>query len=386
MPTFIDIFSTSLVKDGEELCGDKVKTFKTDDKSVIVLSDGLGSGVKAHILATLTSEIISNMLKAEISLEDVIDTVLNTLPICKVRKIAYATFTIIELDRKTNNFRVINFDNPPIFFIKNGKIQYPIIQTVEILNKKISIIEGKLDKGNLLLAISDGVLYAGMGISLNFGWGWDVIANYIESLLITHSSTARDIISEISNKAAKLYNGKINDDATIVGLYARERLDLIMFSGPPENKEKNDIYAEQVLRFDGRRVICGGTTTNIVASWLGEEIEMSISTMTKDLPPIGKLPGVDLVTEGIVTLQKCMEYLKNAKGEITLLPTTIDGAVVLSKELLTADYIHIIAGMGVNETSQYYMKPTRISVRKGIIEELSSILRECNKEVEVEYC
>ena len=386
MPTFIDIFSTSLIKDGEELCGDKVKTFKTDDKSVIVLSDGLGSGVKAHILATLTSEIISNMLKAEIPLEDVIDTVLNTLPICKIRKIAYATFTIIELDRKTNNFRVINFDNPSVFFIKSGKIQYPKIQTIEILNKKISVTEGKLDKGDFLVAISDGVLYAGMGISLNFGWGWNDIASYIESLLITHSLNTRNMVREISNKTYTLYKGKMHDDATIVGLYARERLDLIMFSGPPENKEMNDIYAERVLKFVGRRVICGGTTTNIVANRIGEEVEMSLPTMTKDLPPIGKLTGIDLVTEGIVTLQKCMEYLKNAKGEITQLPTTIDGAVVLSEELLNADYIYIIAGMGVNETSQFYMKPTRVSVRKSIIGELSGILRDCNKEVEVEYC
>ena len=123
MSVFIDIFYTSLIKTGEELCGDMVKAFKTEDKSVVVLSDGLGSGVKANILATLTTQIINTMMQAEIQLEDVMDTVLNTLPTCKVRKIAYATFTIIEVNQKTYNFRVINFDNPPVFLVKNGKIQ-----------------------------------------------------------------------------------------------------------------------------------------------------------------------------------------------------------------------------------------------------------------------
>ena len=386
MVTFIDIFNESLRKTGEELCGDKVKIFKTENKSTIVLSDGLGSGVKANILATLTTEIISTMLKAEIPLKEVIDTVINTLPICKIRKIAYATFTIIEIDQETNNFKVINFDNPPIFLIKNGRIQYPHVRTLDILNKKISVIEGHLDRGDFLATVSDGVLHAGMGMTLNFGWGWEDIANYIEGLLITHSISARNIVHEIMSKTHSLYKGNISDDATTVGIYVRKRNGLILFSGPPSDESKDSFYAEKVLGFDGRRVVCGGTTANIVATHLGEVVETLIPTMTKDVPPIGRLSEIDLLTEGIVTLSKCIEYLKDANGESTGLPFVIDGAVMLAKELLRADYIHFIVGLKVNKYYQNPLLPKNISIRKNVILELADILLEKHKEVKIEYC
>jgi hypothetical protein len=383
---FIDIFAKELIKNGEELCGDKVKTFKTDDKTILVLSDGLGSGVKANILATLTSEIIVTMIKAEIPIEDVIDTVLHTLPVCKVRKIAYATFTIIEIDKKTRNFRVINFDNPPVFFMKKGKLQSPVVQTVDILGRKINIIEDKLDKGDFIAAVSDGVLYAGIGESSSFGWKWEDVASYIENLLIPHWKNARSIVGEISNRTLTLSKGELGDDATIAGIYAKERNQLILFSGPPEDEDMYDVYTELLFMFNGRRVVCGGTTTSIVSSRLGEEVEILIPTATNDIPPVGKLSEIDLVTEGIVTLSKAVEYLKKAHGDFAKLPSAIDAAVILAKELLRADYIYVIAGLGINKVSQFYMKPTRISVRKSIITDLSNILQECNKEVVVHYC
>lgn len=386
MATFVDIFDESLKKSGEELCGDKVKIFKTENKASIVLSDGLGSGVKANILATLTTEIISTMLKADIPLHEVIDTVINTLPICKIRKIAYATFTIIEVNLETNDFKVINFDNPPIFLIKNGRIQFPRFSTMKILNKEISIMEGHLDRGDFLAATSDGVLHAGMGITLNFGWGWDDIASYIEGLLITHSVSARNIVHEIMSKTHSLYKGNISDDATTVGLYVRRRNGLILFSGPPADASKDEFYAEKVIKFDGRRVVCGGTTGNIVATQLGEVVETLIPTMTKDVPPIGRLSEIELLTEGIITLSKCIEYLKEADGESSRLPFVIDGAVMLAKELLKADYIYFLVGLKVNKYYQNPLLPKNISIRKNVILELAEILEEKHKEVKIEYC
>lgn len=386
MVTFVDIYEESLKKTGEELCGDKVKIFRTNEKAIIVLSDGLGSGVKANILATLTTEIISTMLKADIPLYDVIDTTINTLPVCKVRKIAYATFTIIEIDLKTYHFKVINFDNPPPFFIKNGRIQYLENETIEILNRKISIFKGQLDRGDFLASISDGLLYAGMGVTLNFGWGWDEVANYLEGLLITHSVSARNIISEVISKTYSLYKGNVGDDATIVGVYVRKRNSLILFSGPPVDEKMDSFYAEKVISFNGKRVVCGGTTANIIATYLGEVIETQIPTMTREVPPIGRLSEIDLITEGIITISKCIEYLKESDCEITRLPFKIDGAVMLAKELLKADYIHFLIGLKINSYYQNPLLPKNISIRKNLILELAEILKEKHKEIKIEYC
>ena len=181
---FLDIYTHSLNKKGEELCGDKVKYLKTDRKATVVLSDGLGSGVKANILATLTSEILMTMLNADVPLEEVIKTVIATLPICQVRKIAYSTFTVIQINNETNHFTVINFDNPDVLYFRQGKVVKLKTETETILGRKIIVAKGELQRGDFLGAISDGVLYAGMGVELNFGWGWDNVAKHIETVLL----------------------------------------------------------------------------------------------------------------------------------------------------------------------------------------------------------
>jgi hypothetical protein len=383
---FLDIYESSLNKKGEELCGDKVKFLRTDKKATIILSDGLGSGVKANILATLTTEILITMLDADISLEEVLKTVIATLPICKVRKIAYSTFTIIQVNCETNHFTVINFDNPPPLYFHLGKITRLDVKIEKILDRTISVTEGYLDRGDFLGAISDGVLYAGMGVTLNFGWGWDHVAEYIENILANRSHTANTIVREVIRKTHSLYQGEIGDDATFVGIYVRKRNPLIIFTGPPLDQEKDAIYAERLLNFKGRKVICGGTTGNIIANYLGEIIEIDLSTIRKELPPIGMLSYIDLVTEGILTISKATEYVRNCDCDLNQLRFDNNGAYLLAKEILQADSILFLVGQSINEFYQNPLLPKNISIRRNLIEELVQFLRSKQKEVVVEYC
>jgi len=383
---FLDIYDLSLNKKGEELCGDQVKFIKTKDKTTIVLSDGLGSGVKANILATLTTEILITMLNADLPLTEVIETVIGTLPICSVRKIAYATFTIIRINHKTNKFKVINFDNPPIFHFRKGKPVPVETRTEKILEKDIVISEGHLERGDFLGAISDGVLYAGLGAVLNFGWGWENIAKYIESLYIRDTYTARNIVRKVIGETHNLYQGKIGDDATFVGVCVRKRNELMIFTGPPLDQRHDQVYVERLLNFEGRKVICGGTTGNIVGKYLGEEVEMDIATMRPDLPPIGKLSQIDLVTEGILTISKSLEILKKCKCDIDRLPTDRNGAALLAKEILMADSVLFLVGQKINEFYQNPLLPKNISIRRNLVEEVVKYLQNHKKEVQLEYC
>lgn len=383
---FLDIYEASLTKTGEELCGDKVKYLKTDKKVTAVLSDGLGSGVKANILATLTTEILITMLDADIALEEVLKTVIATLPICKVRKIAYSTFTIIQINTETNHFTVINFDNPEPLFFRNGQRMKLTTRTESILDRKIAIAEGDLQRGDFICAVSDGVLYAGMGVTLNFGWGWDNIAEYIEGILVQKTHTARTIVNEVLKKTNSLYQGEIGDDTTLVGLYVRQRNPLMIFTGPPLESEKDAFYVEKFLDFKGRKVICGGTTGNLTANYLGESIEIDLSTLRKDLPPIGMLSYVDLVTEGILTISKATEYIKNANCDLSRLRFDNNGAYLLAKEILKADSVHFLVGQSINEFYQNPLLPKNISIRRNLIEDLVHLLRSKQREVTVEYC
>jgi len=384
--SFLDIYETSLNKKGEELCGDKVKFLKGDKRSIVVLSDGLGSGVKANILATLTTEILITMLNADVPLEEVLKTVIATLPICQTRKIAYSTFTILQVDRATNRFKLINFDNPPPLYVHNGKVMPLDMEVQEILGRKIKIAEGYLSRGDFLGAVSDGVLYAGMGTTLNFGWGWDNIADYVENVLRHKAQTARTIVRDVIGKTYDLYRGVIGDDATFVGIYVRQRNPLMVFTGPPLDQDKDEEYVDRFLSFEGRKTICGGTTGNIIASYLGETIEMDLSTMRRELPPIGMLSCVDLVTEGILTLSKATEYIKNCQCDLSRLHFDNNGAYLLAREILQADTIHFLVGQSINEFYQNPLLPKNISIRRNLVEDLINLLRRYQKEVSLEYC
>lgn len=387
MKHFLDISFQALNKFGEEICGDQIKIARTDKKTWIVLSDGLGSGIKASILATLTSQIIITMLKEEASLNDVMETIIGTLPICKVRNIAYATFTIIEIDHTDYRFRVINFDNPDIFFFKAGGVVNKLeTHDVQILDKKIVLREGQMMEGDFLAAISDGVWYAGLGQAFNFGWGWQNIADFMSEILTERINSAQTVVERVIDHTNILYGGRPGDDATLLGLYLRQRHSAMIFTGPPLNPEDDVRHVTRLLEFDGRKIVCGGTTGNIVAKHLHQEIEIDLMTIQPDTPPIGHLQGIDLMTEGILTISKAIEYIQESRGDYTRLPTAINGATMLALEILYADDIYFLVGQQINPFYQNPLLPISISIRKNLIEQLAHVLRDLHKDITIEYC
>ena len=387
MKHFLDISYQSLNKFGEEICGDQVKIARTDTKTWAVLSDGLGSGIKASILATLTSQIIITMLKADAALYDVVETILGTLPICKVRNIAYATFTVVEIDHHSFHFRVMNFDNPETFFFKAGGVQQKIEPKIlNILDKKILLREGTLEEGDFLAAVSDGVWYAGLGQTFNFGWGWNNIAEFMADILHSRVNTAQTVVERVLDYTNMLYGSQPGDDATLVGLYLRPRHSAMMFTGPPLDRTEDERCAQRITEFDGRKIVCGGTTGNIVARYLRQDIDVELATLKPDMPPIGVLDGIDLLTEGILTISKAIEHVKASRGDYSRLPTDINGATMLALEILYADDLHFLVGQQINPFYQNPLLPVSISIRKNLVEQLARLLRELHKDVTIEYC
>jgi hypothetical protein len=385
MDIFYDIHEHALTKSGEELCGDTIQTTRTDRSTIIVLSDGLGSGVKACILSTLTTRIILTMLQADVPLSNVIETVIGTLPICKVRNIAYATFTIIRIEHETGQFEVINFDNPAVFFFKHGRPTKLQTHSERILDHEIVISEGVLERGDFLGAVSDGVLHAGLGQEFNFGWGWDNVCKYIGAICTTRYHSAQVIVDEVITRTNHYYHGRIGDDASFVGVAARRRNQLMVFTGPPLDPADDADCVTRLVGFPGRTVVCGGTTASIVAGYMGAQVETDIATMREDIPPIGKIEGIDLVTEGIFTMSRVLEYIQTARGDLLRLPADKNGAVMLTRELLMADTIDFLVGQKVNEVFQSPLLPKNMSVRRKLVDDVVAALRECGKEVRLEY-
>ena len=305
-----DIGYKSINHYGEQLCGDHVDVVEpSDDSTVIVLSDGLGSGVKASILSTLTSKIISTMLAEGLSLEECVETIAATLPVCSVRGVAYSTFTIIHL---MNNqvAELIQYDNPHAIVIRDGEVwDYPKTE-MHIGGKKIYKSVIKLQENDIFVAMSDGCPHAGIGMSYNFGWKREDIAAFMEALARC-GYTAKTLSTMLVDECDRLYEHKPGDDVTACVVRIRKRVPMNMLFGPPSNRDDADRMMSLFFSKEGKHIICGGTTSSIAAKFLRKPLKASLNFEASDVPPIAEIEGVDLVTEGVITVNKVLEYAKD---------------------------------------------------------------------------
>lgn len=383
-PMFIDIAYNSLKKYGEELCGDKVEVFKSDERIIVVMADGLGSGVKANILATLTSKIAITMLKEGESLEEVIETLIATLPVCKVRKIAYSTFSIIEIDKELN-CRIVESENPPFIFLRNGEALKPQKEKIHICDKEIEISNIKLKQDDVMYVFSDGVVHAGIGKCLNLGWTHEKVEEYVKHR--SAENTAAKLSANLLSTCNDLYADAPGDDTTVVALKVREPVNLLVFTGPPINKQLDKPFVKMFMQQKGKKIICGGTVANIASRETGKTIETQINYIDKDIPPVGRLEGVDLVTEGVITLNRVAELIEEWKSDPLSVDMNKRDAATRVFKILIEDCtnVDIWLGKAVNEAHQNRNFPRELSMKVNVVNKLIESLKSIGKDAQIRY-
>ena len=295
MGLFLETSVRQLTKWGEELCGDNVEITRTPEALTITVADGLGSGVKANILATLTTKIASSMLREGADIDEVIETIAETLPMCKVRELAYSTIAILQI-RPSGESYLAEFDTPDTLLLKNGQIQQLARIERVIAGRKIRESHFTLELGDSVILISDGVIHAGIGAVLNMGWQWSSVAQYV-STLSAKKHSLRSTVSSLINTCGHLYGGKPGDDVTVVGVRASEPLPVTILTGPPRDRSQDGQVVNTFLTSPGAKVICGGSTAQMVAREAELHLSTELDTMDDDLPPIAQMRGIDLVTE-----------------------------------------------------------------------------------------
>lgn len=388
--TLVEYGSLSLNKKGEELCGDHVVATGNSDSSsrTFVLADGLGSGVQANILSTLTSTMLSEMIEGGLSIEESVEAVVKTLPVSKSRgNVAYSTFSICKLARDDILY-VYNYDNPFPVYLRHGKeLSIPVQETV-VEGKRIAFYQIKMEAGDALVFMSDGVLYAGVGETMNFGWGRDEIVHYLEALY-DDSISAKNIATLLVDHCSTLYNHRPGDDTTALVIKKREREAVNVLVGPPTNPDDDEKTMRLFFARGGKHVVCGGTSTKVVAHYLEKPILTDIDYVDPEIPPISHVEGVDLVTEGVITLNKVVEIAKDYLGGNSLYfewSFRQDGASLLAKTLFEeATDISFFVGCAVNPAHQDPRYNIDISTKMGLVEELTKALRTMGKRVRVAY-
>lgn len=383
-----DIGYKSINHFGEELCGDHVDIVEENENStVIVLADGLGSGVKASILSTLTSKIISTMMAQGLPIEECVSTIAATLPVCSVRGVAYSTFTIIHL--KNNDVaEIIQYDNPHVIIIRDDQnYDYPKTE-MNIDGKKIFKSVVNLQENDIFVAMSDGCPHAGIGVIYNFGWQREDIIDFVETLAPA-GYTAKTLSTMLVDECNKLYGGQPGDDATACVVRIRKREPMNMLFGPPSNRDDAERMMSLFFSKEGKHIICGGTTSSIAAKFLGKELKPTLSFEKSDVPPIAEIDGVDLVTEGVITVNKVLEYAKDYLGDNTFYEHWSfkrDGASLISRLLFEeATDINFYVGRAINPAHQNPDLPINFSIKMNLVTELSECLKKMGKRIKVSY-
>ncbi len=384
-----DIGYKSINHFGEQLCGDHVDVIEQENENntVVVLADGLGSGVKASILSTLTSKIISTMMSEGLPLEECVSTIAATLPVCSVRGVAYSTFTIIQI--KNNRFaEIIQYDNPKVILIRDEKnYDYPTTE-MNVDGKKILKSEIQLQENDIFVAMSDGCPHAGIGLAYNFGWKREEIIGFIE-MLAPAGYTAKTLSTMLVDECNKLYGNKPGDDATACIVRVRRREPMNLLFGPPANRDDCDRMMSLFFSKEGKHIVCGGTTSSIVSKYLRKPIKASLNFERSDVPPIAEIEGVDLVTEGVITINRVLEYAKDHLGENTQYEQWSrqhDGASLISRLLFEeATDINFYVGRAVNPAHQNPDLPITFNIKMNLVEELSTCLKRMGKRIKVSY-
>ena len=388
---YIEIGAVQQSKTGQVICGDVFLSRKIQEENriITVLSDGLGSGVKANVLATLTATMGLNFTIEHFPPEQTAKTILETLPVDQARKISYATFTIVDIDADGET-HIVNFDNPSPIILRDGKMIKTDINRKTIDNK--AEVERELDYSSFearledrIVLISDGVSQSGIG-TVPYPFGWDVpeVGKWICGVLDREAGiSAHDLAGKIVQQAQAndIYTAK--DDISCIVIYFRHPRKLLLCSGPPYHPEDDHRLAMTVESFNGQKVLSGGTTAEIVSRELNREIEVNLDSFSASIPPISTMPGIDLVTEGVLTLGRVSAMLEEG---VQLPVRGKDAASALLNLLLNNDQIFLLSGTRINEAHQDPSLPVELEIRRNVVKKIKRLLEDKYlKEVHLDF-
>jgi len=388
---FIDVECRQNNHIGELICGDVFlsRRIKEEGRTIAVLSDGMGSGVKANVLATLTASMGMNFTIEHREVARTAEIIMNTLPVCSVRKVSYSTFTIIDIE-DDGTTTIVEYDNPLCLITRAQEEFDPgwedlVLESEPNKGKKLRLCKFKARLEDRIFFWSDGIVQSGMGTrSFPFGWGRDELGEYVKKIVkYTPFASSGKLAQKVINMALLHDGDKPKDDSSCGVIYYREPRKLLLITGPPFDEHNDFSFALKVRQFKGKKIVSGGTTAEIIARELALKFDAGIESEDNELPPISFMEGVNLVTEGILTLGKVARILETYNSRTRLSNGPADQII---KMLLESDRIHIINGTRINVAHQDPSLPVELEIRRTVVKRVVRLLEQkFLKDIDIEY-
>ncbi|MDF1575162.1 MAG: SpoIIE family protein phosphatase [Bacteroidales bacterium] len=375
----------------ERICGDVFlsRKVKEENRTIVVLSDGMGHGVKANVLATLTATMAVNFTIEHKEVERIAEIIMNTLPVCSERQMSYSTFTIVDIEHD-GQINILEFDNPQTIILRDNKPFDPAWRSITLdseknRGKELLSCSFEPKKEDRIIFCSDGIAQSGMGSDqFPLGWGRELMQEYAIKLVQNSPKiSALKLASKMVNMAHRNDGYSSRDDTSCASIYFRKPRKLMIVTGPPYEEENDKELGNTIRGFKGKKVICGATTADIIARELNLEIEDSLVFEDPELPPVSHMDGMDLVTEGILTITKVTRILKDFSPSYALGKGPADRIVKLVQQ---SDEIHFIVGTRVNIAHQDPNLPIDLEIRRTVVKRMARLLEEkFLKEVNIKY-
>ncbi|MCR5785894.1 MAG: SpoIIE family protein phosphatase [Eubacterium sp.] len=391
MGLFIDISYKSYHHFGEELCGDKVEIIKTEDSKIIILADGMLSGVRANIFSTMTSKILGTLLKNGICIDEAVDTITKTLPSSSINGEAYSTFSIIQIFDDGRTY-IVEYDNPQCVCIRDHELFNLPFKERLVHGKKITECEFEAKPGDAFICMSDGCIYCSGDNTMNLKWNRDAVADYALKCEKKTKSSSR-LAAMIDDMCYDLYLGVPKDDTTVGVVRISDEKRVNIFTGPPLNPEDDERIVKDFMEADGLKIVAGGTSSQIASRVLGFKLETDYDTIADGMPPMAKktCPDIDIITEGVITLHNVIMLLERyLEGEIDIdfydeldknVGSSKIATALIDESTKVVFYVGKAAGVGEGGMKISY----ELSSRNSIIKKLEELLIAMDRDVEIKY-
>jgi hypothetical protein len=385
---FIEMESAQVTKTGQAACGDDVRfmTVEKENRHLAALSDGLGSGVKAHVLATMTTSMAIKFLESNVPTLEAAEIIMDSLPVCEVRKIGYATFSLFDF-RLGGRARITEMGNPGYIHLRGTEEIFPVKDDMVVSShwpdREVRECEADFRPGDRIILCSDGVTQAALGQrrDMKFGWRRSGVLEFARKRIKADGEiSAKDLSEAIVREALNLAPGGCKDDISCVVVYLRHPRVMRVLTGPPFYREHDADYARKGLLGEDHVVVCGGTSANIIERELGAKVRLTLADMRAagGLPPVGKIEGIGIATEGILTLSRVLSALEERR------PAAYEPAAAraILERLMRHDRIEFILGTKVNESHQDPGIPQDLELRRSVVRRIAQTLeRKYRKDV-----
>lgn len=389
---FIEMEASQFTKTGQAACGDDVRfeTIERENRHLVALSDGLGSGVKAHVLATMTTSMAIRFLASNIPTLEAAEIIMDSLPVCEVRKIGYATFSLFDF-RLGGRARITEMGNPGYIHLRGVEEVKPLVDETVVSehwpDREVRECEADFQCGDRVIMCSDGVTQSGLGVrkDMKFGWRRSGVMKFAQAEIAQNPEvSAHDLAAAIAREALLITPGGCKDDITCCVVYLRHPRIMRILTGPPFYREHDAEYARQALLGPDHVVVCGGTSANILERELGVKVKLNLADMRSSggLPPVGRMEGIGIATEGILTLGRVLGALEEKR------PTEHEPAAVraIIDRMMRHDRIEFVIGTKVNESHQDPNIPQDLELRRSVIRRMATALeRNYRKQVKIDF-